>query len=333
MGVNDNSPTRNIILRFDMRAAPHCPEKPAARYQAALDMAAWADRQQVDVIGLSEHHNTPDGYLSAPLNLAGMMVARTQRIRISVSALLVPLHDPLRLAEDIALLDLVSAGRFCVTCGLGYREVEYNSFGVDWKKRGQVFDEKLSIMLQALQGKPFQHHGQTAQLHPAAVSPVQALIMVGGNSLAAARRAARFGLLFCPAIDDAALQEAYITACREHGIDYGFTIFPREPATTFISEDPARCWRDIGEYLLYDATAYGSWRHPNRRAYAESRATTLEELIEEGKYRILTPDQALQVIAETGALHLAPLTGGVPSAIGWSSLRLFEERVQPYLQN
>ena len=122
-------------------------------------------------------------------------------------------------------------------------------------------------------------------------------------------------------------------ACREHGIDYGFTIFPREPATTFISEDPARCWRDIGEYLLYDATAYGSWRHPNRRAYAESRATTLEELIEEGKYRILTPDQALQVIAETGALHLAPLTGGVPSAIGWSSLRLFEERVQPYLQN
>src|SRR5262245_7193354 len=101
------SPLRNIVLRFDMRSSQQCPDAPADRYQAALEMASWADRNSVDVIGLSEHHNTTDGFLSAPLLLAGMMVARTQRIRICVSALLVSLHDPLRLAEDIALLDLV----------------------------------------------------------------------------------------------------------------------------------------------------------------------------------------------------------------------------------
>ena len=94
-GLNDQ---RSIVLRFDMRSAPHCPEDVATRYRAVTEMAAWADHNQIDVIGLSEHHNTDDGYLSSPLSMAGMLVARTRRVRISVSALLVPLHDPLRLA-------------------------------------------------------------------------------------------------------------------------------------------------------------------------------------------------------------------------------------------
>lgn len=240
---------RNIVLRFDMRSAPQCPQTPAERYRAALDMACWADRNTVDVIGLSEHHDTNDGFLSSPLQLAGMMAACTERIRISVSALLVPLHDPLRLAEDIALLD----------------------------------------------------------------------------------RAARFKLFFCPAIDDPDLERTYLAACHSHGFKYGFTISPRAPSTTFLSEDPAACWKDIGDYLMYDATAYGAWRHPNRRAYAESFASNIEELMVEGKYRVLTPEQALQTILETGSLHLAPLAGGVPLDIGWRSLQLFEDYVQPYL--
>ena len=323
--------SRNIVLRFDMRSSPQCRESKGERYLAAIDMARWADEQAVDVIGLSEHHNAEDGFLSAPLTLAAMMIAATRRVRVSVSALLVPLHEPLRLAEDIAVLDLVSKGRFSATCGLGYREVEYRSLGVDWSARGQVFDDKLAIMVQALSGESFTYRGTRVQLNPAPKSPVQALLLVGGNSVAAARRAARFGLLFCPAIDDPALDKAYLAACAKYNFSWGFTIFPRQPATTFLSEDPRRCWRAIGEYLLYDATAYGAWRHPNRRAYAESKAGDLEELVAEGKYRILTPEQALETIAATGSLHLAPLTGGVPLDAAWASLRLFEERVQPYL--
>ena len=325
-------PTRNIVLRFDMRCSPACRESQDQRYHAAIEMARWADEQSVDVVGLSEHHNTEDGFLSAPLTLAAMMTAATRRVRISVSALLVPLHEPLRLAEDIAVLDLVSKGRFSATCGLGYREVEYRSLGVDWSGRGQVFDDKLAVMVQALSGKPFAYRGAQVQLNPAPQSPVQALLLVGGNSVVAARRAARFGLLFCPAIDDPALDEAYLAACKEHNFNWGFTIFPREPATTFLSDDPQRCWREIGEFLLYDATAYGAWRHPNRRAYAESTAGDMKELLAEGKYRILTPEQALASIQKTGSLHLAPLTGGVPLNRGWDSLRLFEDQVQPYLK-
>jgi alkanesulfonate monooxygenase SsuD/methylene tetrahydromethanopterin reductase-like flavin-dependent oxidoreductase (luciferase family) len=323
---------RNIVLRFDMRSSPTCPDSPADRYKAAIDMACWADTNTVDVIGLSEHHHSADGFLSAPLGLAGMMVAKTQRIRISVSALLVPLHDPVRLAEDITLLDLASSQRFSTTCGLGYREEEYNLFGVDWSTRGKLFDEKLSVLVQALGGSPFSYNGIETQLNPAPVSPVQALLLVGGNSKPAARRAARFGLLFCPAIDDPELAAAYKAACTEYGNSFGLTIFPREPTTTFLSEDPDASWNKIGELLLYDATAYGAWHHPNRRAYAESFATNLDELKREGKYRIITPEEAIQVIEETGSLHLAPLAGGVPIDTGWQSLRLYEDRVQPHLE-
>jgi alkanesulfonate monooxygenase SsuD/methylene tetrahydromethanopterin reductase-like flavin-dependent oxidoreductase (luciferase family) len=329
MTVDLNS-QRNIVLRFDMRRSPACPESSAYRYRTALEMARWAD-DLVDVVGLSEHHGTGDGFLSAPLLLAGMMAARTSKVRINVSALLVPLHDPLRLAEDIVLLDLVSGGRFSATCGLGYREVEYRSLGVDWENRGRVFDEKLDVLVKALSGANFTWRSQSMVLEPRPESPVQALLTVGGNSAAAARRAARFGLLFCPAIDDPALSETYENACREFGTAWGATIFPRKPATTFISENPEQTWRDIGDFLLYDATAYGAWRHPDRRAYAESNATDLDGLREEGKYRVITPQQAIDVINQTGSLHLAPLTGGTPSEIGWASLGLYKEKVLPAL--
>ncbi len=325
------TPARNIVLRFDMRSSPQCPDASADRYRAALEMAEWADRNTVDVIGLSEHHDTTDGFLSAPLQLAGMMIARTLRIRISVSALLVPLHDPLRLAEDIAVLDIAAAGRFTATCGLGYRQSEYDCFGVDWSRRGQIFDEKLAVLIAALKGDVFQYNGSSRRLNPTPVSPIHTLLTIGGNSKAAARRAARLGLLFCPAIDEPGLEETYLAACQTYGFKHGFVISPRAPATTLISADPAACWHEIGKFLMYDATAYGIWRHPNRRTYAESFASDIEALRLEGKYRVLTPEQAIKTIQETGSLHLAPLTGGVPLAMAWRSLQLFEDHVQPYL--
>ena len=75
---------RNIVLRFDMRSAPQCQEAPRDRYRAAIDMACWADRNTVDVVGLSEHHHTEDGFLAAPLGLAAMIVARTERLQVFV---------------------------------------------------------------------------------------------------------------------------------------------------------------------------------------------------------------------------------------------------------
>ncbi len=295
-------------------------------------MAAWADERVVDVVGLSEHHSTEDGYLPAPLVLAGAIAARTQRVLFNVSALLVPLHDPLRLAEDIAVIDLLSRGRFTVTVGLGYRPEEYRALGKSWERRGDLLDEGLAMMRQAWTGEPFEYRGRQVRVRPIPFTKPHPFIAVGGNSKAAARRAARFGLAFSPAVDDEELAALYREESLAHGNGKGFVILPQRPSTTFIAEDPERAWRELGEYMLYDALAYGAWRHPTRRAYAESFASNLEELRAEGKYRILTPEQAIQVVEEAGSLHLAPLVGGTPPALGWKSLELFEAKVEPFIR-
>ena len=320
-----------IVLQFDMRASPECPDSAGDRYRACIDMVKWADTQPISVVGFSEHHNTEDGFLSASLMMAMAAACVSERIAINVSALLLPLHEPLRVAEDIAVLDLVSKGRFMATLGLGYRELEYRTMGVDWPGRGKVFDEKLDVLLQALRGAPFQYRGAEVLLNPGPASPLQSLLCVGGNSAAAARRAARCGLIFAPPVDDPALQLAYEAECEKTGFKHGLVIFPNQPSLTLIADDPDKAWAEVGKYFLYDARAYRQWRHISRRAYAESAADSLEELREEGKYAILSPAEAAAKIIEKGSLNLAPLCGGMPIDTAWRSLELYAAKVVPLL--
>jgi alkanesulfonate monooxygenase SsuD/methylene tetrahydromethanopterin reductase-like flavin-dependent oxidoreductase (luciferase family) len=320
-----------VVIQFDMRRSPRCPDSQAQRYKACLDMISWADRNGIDVVGFSEHHNTGDGFLSSPLMMAMGAAQASERIGISVSALLLPLHDPICIAEDIAVLDLVSDGRFMTVVGLGYREAEYRTLGVDWTRRGKVMDEKLKLLLDALSGESFEVRGEPMRLNPAPQRQPQSLVFVGGNSSAAARRAARFGLMFAPPIDDPALEEAYQAECEAVGFKDGAVLFPNEPSLTQISEDPDRDWQDFGEFLLHDAKAYGDWKHPSRRAYAESSAVNLQELREEGKYAIITPEEAIERIRTKGSLNLSPLCGGLPITYGWKSLELFAAKVAPHI--
>src|SRR4051812_12937445 len=107
----------------------------SARYQAFVDMAGYADEHGLQAISLEEHHGADNGWSPSPLVMAGLVFGRTKTIMATLNALLAPLHDPLRLAEDIAVLDLASGGRFVVTAGIGYRESEYEARGKDWAAR------------------------------------------------------------------------------------------------------------------------------------------------------------------------------------------------------
>src|SRR5262245_30529029 len=128
------------VIRFDQRAPSFSPAKPRDLYAAALDMAAFADERGFQIATLSEHHGVEDGYLPSPLVMAGAIVGRTKRISVNFAALLVPLYDPVKLAEDLAVLDLASGGRIMVVAGLGYRPEEYEALGKDWTKRGKLLD-------------------------------------------------------------------------------------------------------------------------------------------------------------------------------------------------
>lgn len=136
-------------LRLNMTSVPGATTANAERYRAALEMASYADTHGVTAIGCEEHHLAATGWLPAPLLMAAAVAGATQNIRISVGALLVPLYDPVRLAEDIAVLDQLSAGRVSYVAGIGYRPAEYHAVGKDFARRGRLMDESLAVLLKA----------------------------------------------------------------------------------------------------------------------------------------------------------------------------------------
>src|ERR1700761_764987 len=108
------------------------PAGPATEhYSATLDMCEWAETVGGPLVVLSEHHGATDGHLPTPLMLAAALAARTQQIAILLAAVPLPLWDPVRLAEEISVLDLISRGRVSYVFGVGHREEEYTHFGID----------------------------------------------------------------------------------------------------------------------------------------------------------------------------------------------------------
>jgi alkanesulfonate monooxygenase SsuD/methylene tetrahydromethanopterin reductase-like flavin-dependent oxidoreductase (luciferase family) len=99
-----------LTLRFDMRV-PDWAGSAAAHYSAVLDMCEWAETRGAALSVLSEHHGADDGHLPTPLILASAVAARTQEMAILLAAVPLPLWDPVRLAEEISVLDLISRGR------------------------------------------------------------------------------------------------------------------------------------------------------------------------------------------------------------------------------
>lgn len=322
------------VIRFDLRVPGKTPDEVRDHYAAALEMAEWADRSGFGMLVLSEHHGAEDGYLPSPLVFGAAVAARTTRIPINIAALLVPLHDPVRLAEDIAVLDQLCGGRLSIVTGLGYRPIEYEMLGLEWKTRGKRLDECLEVLLQAWTGEPFEYRGTTFCVRPRPVQQPHPTMLIGGSGEAAARRAARFGFGFFPPVGDNHLAAVYYEECERLGRQPGMVAMPSGPGTLFVSEDPDRTWAEIGSYLLHDAMTYFSWQRPENRSHVSSSATTVEELRAEGVYRVLTPEQCIEVAREIGpfgGLTHHPLCGGLPPEHGWASLELFVEKVLPHV--
>ncbi len=319
-----------------MRTPDLSPATPGEMYRAALEMAAWADRHGFLAVGLSEHHVAEDGYLPSPLTMAGALAGRTERMMITVAAIIVPLHDPIRLAEDLAVLDLASGGRVAAVAGLGYRPEEYAAFGKDWKRRGQLLDEGLAAILSAWKGEPFSYRGRSVLVRPKPSSKPQRILAVGGSSVHAARRAARFGLAFSPALHDAELFSLYHAECERLG-NKGRVFTPGQPAGTLLAQDPDALWDEIGKYIVHDATSYAGWQHSDIRAYAQAWGRTAQELRAEGKYRVITPAECIEELTcpneERGPMHITPLVGGIPPEIGWRTIELMESAVLPYVDS
>lgn len=317
------------VVRFNLADPAATPKTLAARYRAALEMAAYADGHGVDTVQTEEHHGAGDNWLPSPLTFAGAVLGATRRIAVTISAIIGPLHEPLRLAEDLAVLDLIGEGRLVTVAGIGYRPREYEQLGVDWTRRGALQDELLETLLAAWTGESFRYRGRTVRVTPRPYSRPHPTLLVGGSSRAAARRAARFGLPFFPSAHLPELEAYYEERRAEYGTG-GFCMMPAEKTPLLhLSQDPDSAWALYGKHFLHEARTYASWQSHGIRSAVRSSATTVEELRGEGVYRIVTPDECVGLGAAGLVLH--PLCGGMPLDEGRRSLRLLCERVLPRL--
>lgn len=316
-------------IRFNLTQPGLDPAGMADRYRAALDMGALADRSGFDSISIDEHHGADDGWMPSPMLLAAMMAARTQQIEIHLQALLLPLHDPLRVAEDLIALDLASGGRIKVTLGLGYRPSEYLAHGKDWDRRGALMDECVTDLLAAWRGEPVVRQGSTVRVTP---RPLRSdpPFLIGGSRTVSARRAARFGLPLGPPAKLPELEAEYRRLCAEYGTEPVIDSPPPYVNLLFVAEDPDRAWHEIGEHLLHEATTYASWQTPDIQSSVHSHSFTADDLRKEGIYQILTPDQVIdqaKALGEDVRFVLHPLCGGMPLDAAWECVHLFVDGV------
>ena len=322
-----------FILRFDFRLKSDSSATMGDLYDAALDMCEWGERNGAITAMFSEHHTSPDGYLPSPIIMAAAAAARTEKLTFNVGALLLLMYDPIKLAEDIAVLDHLSNGRVGYTLGLGYREEEYEMFGVDKRYRGKEIEERITTLRHALSGEPFEWRGRTIHVQPKPVTVGGPVIAYGGGSKAAAERAARLGMMFFPQTTDPKLAVFYDQEAERVGNPPGLTMGPAKgaPTTVFVAENLDKGWEQYGPYMLHDAVSYRGWMGEDNNSASLSQASSIDELRDEnGPYRVVTPKQAIELIHKYQRLSLQPLCGGVPPDLAWSSLSLIEKEVLPF---
>jgi alkanesulfonate monooxygenase SsuD/methylene tetrahydromethanopterin reductase-like flavin-dependent oxidoreductase (luciferase family) len=246
-----------VGLYVDMRNAPPWRRPWGRHYRRWLDRFAEAERLGADVIWLTEHHFFEDGYLPQCWTLAAAIAARTERIRIGSAVALLPLHRPIEVAEQLALVDVISDGRIEPGFGVGYRKPEYLAFAGDFKRRYHVYEESIRELRQLWGEEP----GAERVITP---GPIQRPVPIWGGFQGpqGARLAGRLGLGLQSA--EPGLLEPYLEglAAGEHPIS---TARMSASYEFFVTDDPEKTWAEIGDHVMYRWNSYNRYMYEGTR--------------------------------------------------------------------
>jgi alkanesulfonate monooxygenase SsuD/methylene tetrahydromethanopterin reductase-like flavin-dependent oxidoreductase (luciferase family) len=322
-----------FTLRFDFRNPDFADTTTADRYAAALDMAEWADGLGCPSIMLSEHHGSADGYLPSPVPMLAAMAARTNSVRLRIAALAAPFYDPLRLAEDLVVVDNLSRGRVDVIVAGGYVREEFDMFGIPMTQRPRRVTEVVTTLKGAFSGEPFDYRGRQVRVTPAPFRPGGPSVSMGGSSEGAARRAARIADGFMPT--DREVWEFYRDELAQLGRPDPGPLPVSAPGLVAVAQDEEKGWRQMAPFFLHHTNAYGEWQASNDASSPYRTVSDADVLRRGGLFRVLTPDQLIAEMATSSMplVHFHPLCGGMPIDLAWSSLQLFEREVLPQFRS
>jgi alkanesulfonate monooxygenase SsuD/methylene tetrahydromethanopterin reductase-like flavin-dependent oxidoreductase (luciferase family) len=323
----------STVLSFDMRA-PDFGAPSAELYDAALEMCAFGDEIGIEGVIFPEHHCSEDGYNPVPALMATAVAARTKKMEMILGAIVLPLHDPVEVAETIAVTDVICSGRLTTTLAAGYVAAEFAMFGKSLRDRARLMDEGLEVITRALSGERFEYKGREIFVRPLSRSK-PAKILVGGGVGAAARRAAKYDVgfwvlqpEFLPASQ--ALIALYKDECAKHGRQPGI-IMSSHPAV-HVARDVEAAWEEVGPHILHLVKSYASWASDDDTTSSPFYGVdTIEKVRAAGFLNVMTPEQTVE-FARQSPISLTPLISGLAPKAGWEMLELFAAEVMPHLR-
>ncbi len=264
MNTNGKTPLRFGLL-YDFRNPAQWERPYTSVYSEIFEQVVWADQHGFDNVWLSEHHLVDDGYAPSVLPIAAAIAAQTRKIRIGTAVMLLPFHNPIRVAEDAATVDVISAGRFELGVGVGYRVGQFESFAVPKAERGKRTSESLEIIRRLLDGETLTYKSKYFEINKAKIAPRSVQqprlpIWAGGFTAPSAQRAARdadgFLAIGGPSQE---LYGHYVAALQALGkpttdLRLGGGYWYLIPA-----EDPEKSWNEAAPHVLHQMNIFGDW--------------------------------------------------------------------------
>lgn len=321
-----------VYLKYDLRA-PDFATPPERIYAACLDQCEWADQRDYAGVRFHEHHRSPDGYLPSPIVMASVVAGRTRRMALRCSVIVLPLYDAIKVAEDLAVLDIASAGRLEVVVSAGYVRPEFEMFGRNVDERLQLLEDGVAALRQAWTGEEFKFKGRPVMVRPRPYRDRMIPLALGGSSARAAKHAARLQAGFEPA--PRKFVDVYLRECERLGHEPGWYPGPgHELRMLHVTRDPERTWQLLKENARHENDSYVSWTGAVGTRVGYEKVDDTEELQRSGIYRLVTPEQCVDLLLALGPdaeIQLHPLMGGMDPDVGWESLELFDSQVLPKL--
>jgi alkanesulfonate monooxygenase SsuD/methylene tetrahydromethanopterin reductase-like flavin-dependent oxidoreductase (luciferase family) len=302
---------------------------------------ATVEKLGYDYVWLGEHHFSEDGYAPSPLVTANAIAQHTSSLRIGTAVMLLPLYHPVRFSEDVALVDILSGGRFEPGVAVGWRQEEYDAFEVALAERASRADEGLDIATRLWQGETLTHHGRhfrldNVQLSPLPVQRPRPRIWVGGYTRPALRRAARWGDGMVASTLTEETYHRYLEELQACGKDPAAALVSAGFQWYMVSRDPAKTFAEVSPYVINWVNFYADWLGGENEFI--HRVRTGEDLRAHNLFDVVHPEEAVEEIARYLAkvpcycfnIKLCP--PGYPLEQALEHVALFAEEVIPHLR-
>jgi alkanesulfonate monooxygenase SsuD/methylene tetrahydromethanopterin reductase-like flavin-dependent oxidoreductase (luciferase family) len=281
-----------IGLHYSFQVGPT--ESGQAVVERGLKDIATADGRGFSSVVFAEHHFLEDGWLPRPMLLASAAAAVTTRMRIGTDIVILALHHPVAVAEEAAVLDLMSGGRAVLGVGLGWIEAEFDGFGVPYRQRARVYQDSIGLVRRLLAGEKVDSDGhytfRGAQVRPLPVNPDGVPLWMGALEDPGVRRAARSGdaWVMPPGnrLDKLVHQLAVFREAREEA---GLPPATEQPIRreAFVADTDAHAWELFAPGIRHE---YGNVYRPLHPTYPEDDSIDNLRRWADGLFLIGSPD-------------------------------------------